>query len=217
MIPFQKPSPCSKDTLFRNWSFLFSSLKWLVLRILVIMTSFSRFFCSETGWSSLLCVFELHLQVSLFLTALQRCGQIVYSPSILRWHIYGEVSLFLSFLARSYPVFVLFSFSTGSWSTTIGIDFKMKTITLEGKKYKLQIWCVRTVFLWFFLWLLPSLYICLRFAVFHCFCEWVRIRFPPCHAVLSCCVILSIPCVFTAPLCFSLLSCWCACLLCLFV
>lgn len=43
----------------------------------------------------------------------------------------GKSSLLLRFADNSY---------TGNYITTIGVDFKIRTITIDGQRVKLQIW-----------------------------------------------------------------------------
>lgn len=43
----------------------------------------------------------------------------------------GKSSLLLRFADNSY---------TGNYITTIGVDFKIRTVTVDGQKVKLQIW-----------------------------------------------------------------------------
>lgn len=43
----------------------------------------------------------------------------------------GKSSLLLRFADNSY---------TGNYITTIGVDFKIRTVTIDGQRVKLQIW-----------------------------------------------------------------------------
>jgi len=79
------------------------------------------------------------------LDCLLPCDRLGFIPDVLSATLSGVFfSISLAISRKAFSILILFRFSDDSFNasfiSTIGIDFKIKTIELDGRKIKLQIW-----------------------------------------------------------------------------